>query len=125
MTQYRIEESRPDWYKGSGPIYQIHNDAGPIRQLKWDYQPTAAAVCEALNKGLELLAEVSYKLNGKPVAVAEAAHFAGADDVLYALEQEKLPPEDQGAITTEQRRAVLLKNGYTDLRVDWETIKSI
>lgn len=123
MPQYRIEESYPDWNKGLGPIYQIHNEAGPIRRLKWDYQPTAVSVCDALNNGLELLAEISYKLNGKAVAVAEAAHFAEDDDALYFLEEEKLPEADRGAATADDRRNALRNNGYSDIVIHWEPIK--
>ena len=125
MTQYRIEESRPDWYKGLGPIYQIHDESGPIRRLKWDYQPTAIAVCERLNNGLQLLAELSFKLNGEQMSVAIPAFFAENDEVLYAHVVESLPPGDQQAMTLEAKRLALTKNGYTETIVYWEPIKEL
>lgn len=125
MPKYRIEESRPDWYKGLGSIYQIHNETGPIRQLKWDYQPTAVSVCDALNRGLELLAEISYKLNGKQVAAAIPAHFAENEEVLYSYAIDQLPESDQKAATVEEKRSILISNGYSEIIVHWEPIKAL
>jgi hypothetical protein len=122
MPQYRIEESRPDWYKGAGPIYQIHNDAGPIRRLFWDYEPTAKAVCNDLNKGLALLADFSFKLQGKLHTAQGPIQFAQDDDVVYFFEEEKLPPADQGAQSTEEKRAILTKNGYSEIIIHWDAI---
>lgn len=125
MSVYRIEESRPDWYKGLGPIYQIHDDEGPIRQLRWDYEPTAIAVCDRLNKGQELLAELSYKLHGKQMSAAIPTLFAENDDVFYAHVVNSLSPEDQSASTQAEKRSALSKNGYSEIIIHWEPIKEM
>ena len=122
MPKYRIEESRPDWYKGAGPIYQIHDETGPIRELKWDYEPTATAVLDDLNNGRALLADINYKLNGATHKSEAPAHFSEKEDVVYLFEEENLPVEDRGLTTTEEKRGALNKNGYSEIVVYWESI---
>lgn len=125
MSQYRIEESRPDWYKGLGPMYQICDANGPIRQLKWDYKPTAEEVCASLNNGQALMAEISYKLHSEKKIEASAAHFAENEEVIYALKIEDLPASDRAASTFDEKRAALLRNGYSEIIIHWETIKTL
>ena len=122
MPKYRIEESRPDWYKGLGPVYQIHDESGPIRELKWDYEPTAIAICDDLNNGRALLAEIHYKLNGKQVDTTGPIQFTENEDVVYFFEEEKLPKEHQGAKTTDEKRKILREAGYSEIVIHWESI---
>lgn len=122
MSKYRIEESRPDWYKGLGPLYQIHDETGPIRHLRWDYEPTAIAVLDDLKNGRALLADISYKLNGASHKSEAPAHFAENEDVVYFFEEDKLPTSDRGLTTTEEKRAALLRNGYSEIVIHWESV---
>lgn len=125
MSKYRIEQCRPDWYKGFGPIYQIHDETGPLRRLGWDYEPTALAVCERLNNGLELIAELNYKLHGKEASAVIPAHLAEPEAVLYAHVVDRLPEQDRAASSDEEKRDALRRNGYTEVRLYWEPIKEL
>ncbi|NWB62380.1 hypothetical protein [Pseudomonas sp. F1002] len=122
MPKYRIEESRPDWYGGLGPIYQIHDESGPIRELKWDVEQQAIDALESLNNDHALLADIRYNLNGKPHQSEAPAHFSENEDVVYLFEEENLPDVDRGLTTTEEKRAALIKNGYSEIVVFWESI---
>lgn len=121
MQRYRVEIIYP-FCKRMDLIYQIHDDQGPIPQLRWDYEPLAKVICDDLNDGLDLLAEIQYKLNGQQQSLVISSQFAAAEDILYFLESQKLCECHRAHLTTEEKRSILLKEGYSEISISWRSL---
>lgn len=120
MKSFHIEESRPSWYKGLGPIYTIHNEEGEIRALKYDYEPDAIAVCKAMNEGKPLLADLRFKLNGKSQEAQLVTHLSSAEDALYYHVQDKLGGTSSMSLDHDVHKAQALREaGYSEPVVNW------
>ena len=120
MTTYRIEESKPDWYKGLGNIFTIHDEAGPIRGLRYDVKETAESVCHAMNDGKQLKAELRYKLNGKSHEETVVTTFGSAQEVLFSHVLPKLPGITSVNGDFQSYKAQALKEGgYSEPVVLW------
>ncbi|MBY8972757.1 hypothetical protein J1G33_20410 [Pseudomonas sp. P867] len=121
MQRYRVKITFP-FCKGTDPIYQIHDAQGPIPQLRWDYEPLAKVICDDLNDGLDLLAEIHYKLNGQQQTLVIACQFAAAEDIIYVLESQKLCKYRRTPLTTAEKRLILLKEGYSEISISWRSL---
>lgn len=122
MPQYHVVTSSPDFYKGvTGKVFAIHDASGKVRGIPYyDVQSTADKVCEALNSGSQLRAELRYKHNHKPYEAEIITTYAPASEVLYYHVQDKLDPTVLMSRDSQQHREQALNQaGYSEPVVSW------
>lgn len=126
MTKYHIVESSPDWYKGvTGLVYTIHEGENRVRGIPhYDVKGTASAVCDALNNGDQLIAELRYRHNYVPKTAQILTTFAPAEEVLFYHVQDQLHATISMSNDPAAHRAQALREaGYDEPVVSWMPAK--
>ncbi|MGO4309996.1 hypothetical protein D3C81_1248690 [compost metagenome] len=125
MNKFRVVTSNPEWYKGGkGTIFTIHNESWPLRGLTYEVESDAYSVCDALNRGEQLSAELKFKHDNLPQTVTILTALAPAQDVLYYHVQDKLSGTASMSLDSDLHKAQALREaGYSDPVVYWRVAK--
>lgn len=126
MSNYEVVTSSPDSYPGvSGKVYTIHQKSDRVRGIpQYDDETIANAVCDALNKGHQLTAELRYMHNHVQQQAEVKTTFAPADEVLYYHVQDHLPVlVSMSSDAADRRSQVLAEAGYSEAVVTWMPVK--
>jgi len=124
--KYKVVTSSPAWYKGvTGKVYAIHDESDRVRGIPYyDVEETANSVCEALNNGDKLTAELRYKHNHISKTAEIITVFESAEDVLYYHVQDQLPATvSMSSDSAEHRRQALSEAGFSEPVVAWMPAK--
>lgn len=122
MNKFRVVKRNPEWYKGGkGTIFTIHSESWPLRGLTYEVESDAYSVCDALNRGEQLSAELKFKQGDLPQTVTILTALAPAQDVLYYHVQDGTASM---SLDSDLHKAQALREaGYSDPVVYWRVAK--
>lgn len=121
MAKFRVETSSPEFYKGvTGTVYTVHDEVGRVRGMHYDDEQTANDVCNALNNGDQLSANLRYKHNQTEKSAVIPTTYSSAEDILYYHVQNDLPGTTSMSLDQSVHKALALSEaGYSEPSVTW------